>query len=109
MEKTSRQIIYKEKENIQNAIKLMRCSDTSAQRQIYTTLHKTEKNLKPPCGFRYLVEPEKAEKAKHKTNGRNKTRTVINKIENRKTIEKTNKAKSWLSKKSTKLKDIYLE
>ena len=55
------------------------------------------------------MEPEKAEKAKHKTNGRNKTRTVINKIENRKTIEKTNKAKSWLSKKSTKLKDIYLE
>lgn len=43
MEKTSRQIIYKEKENIQNAIKLMRCSATSAQRQIYTKLQKTEK------------------------------------------------------------------
>ena len=55
------------------------------------------------------MEPEKEEKAKHKTNGRNKTRTGINKIETRKTIEKTNEAKSWLSKIPTKLKDIYLE
>jgi len=70
---------------------------------------KNRKDLKPPCGFRHLAEPEKEEKAKHKTNGRNKTRTGINKIETRKTIEKTNEAKSWLSKIPTKLKDIYLE
>ena len=42
MGKTSRQIIYKENENIQNTIKLTRCSDTSAQRQVYAAL-KTEK------------------------------------------------------------------
>ena len=49
------------------------------------------------------MEPEKEEKTKHKANGRNKIRTVITKIETRKTIEKTNKAKSWLSKKINKI------
>ena len=43
MDKPSRLIIYKENENIQNTIKLMRCSDTSAQRQIYTAVKKREK------------------------------------------------------------------
>ena len=71
--------------------------------------YKTREDLKPPCAFRHLAEPEKEEKAKCKTNGRNKARTVVNKIETRKTIEKTNEAKIWLSKIPTKLKDIYLE
>ena len=43
MDKPSRLIIYKENENIQNTIKLMRCSDISAQRQIYTAVKKREK------------------------------------------------------------------
>ena len=38
------QITYKENENIQNTIKLMRCSDTSAQRQIYTALKKEQRS-----------------------------------------------------------------
>ena len=62
MDKTSRLIIYKENENIQNTIKPMRCTDTSAQRQIYAALKKKRKDLKPLCGFRHLVEPEKEEK-----------------------------------------------
>ena len=40
----------------------MRCSDTSVQRQIYAALKKKRKDLKPLCGFRHLVEPEKEEK-----------------------------------------------
>ena len=43
MDKTSRLIIYKENENIQNTIKPMRCSDTSVQRQIYAALKKRGK------------------------------------------------------------------
>lgn len=68
MGKTSRQIVYKENENIQNTIKLTRCSDTAAQRQAYAALKKQRQDLKPLCGFRTLVEPEKEEKTQHGAN-----------------------------------------